>query len=368
MRGGSLTDRVQSRIISSNLRLGIDLMRFRRRSNKPGFTLVELLVSVAIIGLLVGLLLPAIQAAREGARRLACSNNLRQVVLATHLHENVMKRLPQTAVIARRADGSIRTEYAGPHARILPYIEQNNLFSGIDLNVLYGDHLNKQTVGVVIPVFLCPSEVRPEPLDHYDFGLVGGINYAFSMGDWYVWGGLDSSVTTRSAFGVNLRRSLSDFTDGLSNTLLFSEVKNYTILMRDCGPLIGVSDPHHVPIPSADPLSVAQYGSSACTIYRTSHTQWPEMTVGHNGFTTAWPPNKRTPGGPGLQLPDVDIASRRERLGGPTYAAITSRSYHFGGVNAANADGAVRFVNQGIDGLIWRALGTVAGGEVISQN
>lgn len=342
-------------------------MRLMIGSKSPGFTLVELLVAIAIIGALVGLLLPAVQAAREAARRMSCSNNLRQVVLATHLHESAYKRLPQTAGISRRADGTIRTEYAGPHARILPFIEQNNLYSGIDLDVLYGDHLNKQTVGVVIPVFICPSEVRPEPLDHYDFGLVGGVNYAFSMGDWYVWGGLESTITTRSAFGVNLRRSFGDFTDGLSNTLLFSEVKNYTILMRDCGQLIGVSDPNNIPLPTADPLSVAQYEGSGCTIYRTSHTQWPEMTVGHNGFTTAWPPNKRTPGGPGFQFPDVDIASRRERLGGPTYAAITSRSYHSGGVNTANADGSVRFITQEIDGLIWRALGTVAGGEVISE-
>ncbi len=344
----------------------IQQSNLRKVDPRDAFTLIELLVVIAIIGILVGLLLPAVQAAREAARRLSCSNNLKQVNLATQLHESAFKRLPQTAGISRRPDGTIRTEYIGPHARILPFIEQDNLYNGIDLNVLYGDHLNKQTVGVVINVFLCPSEIRREPLDHQDFGVVGGINYAFSMGDWYVWGGPESTVQTRSAFGVNLARRWGEFTDGLSNTLLFSEVKNYTIMMRDCGPLAGANDPTNIPPPDADPLVVApSYNGGGCNIYTTSHTQWPEMTVGHNGFTTAWPPNKRTPGGPNFQFPDVDILSRRERLGGPTFGAITSRSYHSDGVNTSNADGSVHFISDNIDGRIWRAKGTIAGGEVI---
>jgi hypothetical protein len=91
-----------------------------------------------------------------------------------------------------------------------------------------------------------------------------------------------------------------------------------------------------------------------------------ELTVHHNGFTTAWPPNKVTPGGPGMATPDVDLNSQRERIGGPTYAAVTSRSYHFGGVHSLFGDGTVRFVSTNIDGFLWRSLGTVAGGEVAS--
>jgi hypothetical protein len=89
-----------------------------------------------------------------------------------------------------------------------------------------------------------------------------------------------------------------------------------------------------------------------------------ELTVHHNGFTTAWPPNKKTPGGPGLSIPDVDLNSQRERIGGPTYAAVTSRSHHVGGVNSLFGDGAVRFISSSIDGNIWRAIGSVSGGEV----
>jgi hypothetical protein len=87
------------------------------------------------------------------------------------------------------------------------------------------------------------------------------------------------------------------------------------------------------------------------------------MSVHHNGFTTAWPPNKKTPGGPGLTLPDVDVLTARERIGGPTYGAITSRSFHPGGVQAVYGDGSVHFTRQTMDGRIWRALGTIGGGE-----
>ena len=85
-------------------------------------------------------------------------------------------------------------------------------------------------------------------------------------------------------------------------------------------------------------------------------------------MTTAWTPNKKTPGGPGYSLPDVDLNSARERIGGPTYAAVTARSYHPGGVNILLGDGSVRFIKGTIDGMVWRGLGTVAGGELISAD
>jgi prepilin-type processing-associated H-X9-DG protein len=84
------------------------------------------------------------------------------------------------------------------------------------------------------------------------------------------------------------------------------------------------------------------------------------------GFTTAWPPNKAIFGGP--TKVDVDIVSIGEKSGGPTYAAITSRSYHTGGVNSLFGDGSVRFIKSSINGTTWRALGTVGSGEVISSD
>jgi len=335
---------------------------------RRAFTIVELLVVIFIIGVLIALLLPAVQAAREAARRMSCSNNLKQIALAVHHYADSLGVLPPGALVDSRPDGSLWTGYLGPHARVLPFIEQSGIFGAMDINKAYGDLVNKEAVGRVVGVFLCPSEVRQEPLAHNTFGNVGGVNYGFSMGDWYVWNGVAAaSPPCRSAFGVNFSRRWSDFTDGVSNTLLLSEVKNYQVTLRDCGPFSLINDPHNVPPPSADPLSVCpEYQGGGCTVFRNAHTQWVEMSSHHNGFTTAWPPNKVTPGGPGLSEPDVDIISRRERLGGPTFAAITSRSYHPGGVQSALGDGSVRFVAETIDGGVWRALGTVAGREVIA--
>lgn len=336
---------------------------------RKAFTLVELLVVIAIIGILVGLLLPAIQAAREAARRIECSNHLKQLGLATQNYELLLRGLPPAALVERRPDGAIRTGYLGPHARILPFLEQTTVFSAMDIDTVYGDTFNREAVGRVIGGFLCPSEVQRELLDHAQFGQVGGVNYGFCMGDWFVWSGLDPPhVPTRSAIGTNLSRRWSDFTDGLSNTLLISEVKNWQVTLRDCGSLSQINHPQQIPSPTADPLAVCpEYQTGSCRVHRWGHTQWVELSVQHNGFTTAWPPNRITPGGASLEEPDVDMVSVRERLGGPTFAAVTSRSYHPGGVNSLLADGSVRFVSDSIEGTVWRALGTVAGGEVVSQ-
>ena len=175
--------------------------------------------------------------------------------------------------------------------------------------------------------------------------------------------GVHGGPRTRSAFGVNLGRRWADFTDGTSQTLLMFEVKNYQPYIRDCGSLKNINDPNVIPPPDADPQTVApEYLSGGCTFLHNAHSQWAEVTVHHIGFTTAWPPNKKTPGGPGNAYPDVDLNSERERIGGPTFAAVTSRSYHAGGVHSMMGDGSVRFVSSSINGYVWRALGTVAGG------
>lgn len=335
---------------------------------RRGFTLVELLVVIAIIGLLVALLLPAIQAAREAARRTQCANNLKQLGIAIQNYELMLRGLPPSALIARRPDGTIRTSYLGPHARILPFLELNTVLSSMDIDTVYGDLANKEAVGRVIDGFLCPSEVRRQAATHASFGNVGGVNYGFCMGDWYVWNGVDQpELPTRSAIGVNLSRRWADFVDGLSNTLLMSEVKNWQVTIRDCGSLSLINNPHLVPPPGAEPLAVCpEYQGGGGTLFLNAHSEWVEMSVHHNGFTTAWTPNRATPGGPGLTRPDVDVISVRERNGGPTFGAITSRSFHPGGVMSLLADGSVRFVPQTIAGSVWRALGTVAGGEVIA--
>ncbi len=141
-------------------------------------------------------------------------------------------------------------------------------------------------------------------------------------------------------------------------------MKNYQVTLRDCGPFSLINDPHHVPSPSADPLSVCpEYHGGGCTVFRNApFAVGQEMSShhnGHNGVASQQDHPRRA----GLSEPDVDIMSRRERLGGPTFAAITSRSYHPGGVQSAMGDGSVRLVAETIDGDVWRSLGTVAGRE-----
>ncbi|MBX3437364.1 MAG: DUF1559 domain-containing protein [Planctomycetaceae bacterium] len=335
---------------------------------RRGFTLIELLVVIAIIAILIALLLPAVQQAREAARRTQCKNHLKQIGLALHNYESTNSRLPQASIIVRLPDGAIRTNYMGPHMRILPYIEQNNLYDATDANTTYGDLNNREAVGRRIPLFLCPSDPRQEQKNHTVYGTIAGTSYGFCMGDWYVWLGEENSPPARTAFGVNLSRRFADFPDGLSNTIFISEVKAYTPYVRDCGPLSLINDPHNVPAPNADPLTVApEYGAGGCAFLLDGHSEWAEMAVHHIGFTTAWTPNKVTPGGPGMAYPDVDLNSRRERVGGPSFAAITSRSHHTGGVQSLLGDGTVRFISSSIDGLLWRALGSVAGGEVVGE-
>ncbi len=335
---------------------------------RRGFTLIELLVVIAIIGVLVAILLPAVQQAREAARQASCKNNLKQLGLAVHNYESTHGSLLPSAVVIKNPDGTLRTSYMGPHARILGYIEQGNTYQAIT-DTDYGNGSNTSTVGKVIPIFLCPSEPKQMPLAHASFGNIGGVNYAFSMGDWYVWSGFanggNGEPPTRSAFGVNLNRRWADFKDGLSNTLLLSEVKNYQPYLRDCS-AFSVTDPNNIPPPDADPLTACpQYSGSGCGYFDNAHSQWAEVTVHHNGFTTAWPPNKVTLGGPNNV--DVDINRMRERIGGPTYAAVTSRSHHPGGVNSVMGDGTVHFFSSSMDGWVWRALGTVAGNERVSD-
>lgn len=339
------------------------------RPTRTAFTLVELLVVIAIIGVLIALLLPAVQAAREAARRAHCKNNLKQLGLAIQNYESATRCFPMAAVIERLPSGSLRTGFLGPYIRILPYIEQSGVYGQVDADSAYGVLTNADAVGRKMEMFLCPSDVHQEQKDHPEYGKISGTSYGFSMGDWYVFMGPGVGPMTRSAFGVNQCRRHADFVDGTSNTLLISEVKAYTPYIRDCGGLSLITDPNNIPPPDADPLAVApEYAASGCAFKNDGHSEWAEMAVHHIGFTTAWPPNKVTPGGPGMAHADVNLTGHRERLGGPTFAAITSRSYHSGGVQSLLGDGSVRFVSSSIDGRIWRALGTVSGGEPVPNS
>ena len=147
---------------------------------KTGFTLVELLVVIAIIGILVGLLLPAVQAARESARRTQCSNNLRQLGLALHNYMDVGGKLPPMCILKV---GQLSDTFS-VHARILPYLEQSNLQNLIDWRLPWS--LQPNVCKTRVPTFICPSEIQDTPavqatMTHYP------VNYGANSGTWFQW-------------------------------------------------------------------------------------------------------------------------------------------------------------------------------------
>jgi prepilin-type N-terminal cleavage/methylation domain-containing protein/prepilin-type processing-associated H-X9-DG protein len=334
---------------------------------RRGFTLIELLVVISIIAVLIALLLPAVQSAREAARRIQCTNNLKQLGLGLHNYEIIAGALPPAAVLG--GSGNVVSNWIGwsVQGRILPFMEQGPMFGAINFSHSGESPQNITVASQGVAVLICPSEVDPRPAAA-NVGISNVTNYGFCMGDWFVWGGF-RGPDNRSAFGPNRSRRWADFVDGLSNTIFAAEGKAKQPLYRDCGGLSLVNNPADIPGTERSPLEIVpEYQGGGCE-FKTGHSEWTDGQAHHTGFTTAWPPNRRSVGSSPTGDPvDLDITGQREKKGGPTYAAITARSYHPGGVNVLLGDGSVRFLKDGINGPTWRALGTVAGGEAISSD
>jgi prepilin-type N-terminal cleavage/methylation domain-containing protein/prepilin-type processing-associated H-X9-DG protein len=342
--------------------------------HRRGFTLIELLVVIAIIAVLIGLLLPAVQAAREAARRTQCTNNLKQVGLAVHNYEAAVGTLPLGCVVTFDRSGNPFFNGWGITARILPYLEGQNQFNACNFNLPNETPQNDTSMRLGIPTYFCPSDWKNQTIFIDDGQPRNNTNYAFNRGDWYVWGGSASATQPGSPFRTNVSIPLAAVGDGLSNTVFAAEVKSHTPYLLNCSGLTYAPlTAQPIPGPNDDPSSVAAYtgcsGSLAELRPDSGHSEWEDGNTSQAGFTTAWPPNKVTPGGfGGTTVPDTDLIAIREENGGPTFAAVTARSYHPGGVNGLLGDGSVRFFKSTVDGRTWRALGTVAGGEVVSAD
>jgi prepilin-type N-terminal cleavage/methylation domain-containing protein len=284
------------------------------RTGRPGFTLIELLVVIAIIGVLVALLLPAVQSAREAARRMQCANNLKQITLAVHSYHDSHKFLPPASTKADLSGSSAL-------AAILPYIEQANLYSQYDFSKGNSDPLNVQVVSQRIKTYLCPScfFVRKVPLSGCDANDRAPGTYAFSTSSGDPYAESDGAI-------VNALTPLTRFasiTDGTSNTFLAGEAhwgfRDYTFTSGPCAGQVrgGFS-----------------YWSSP----------YPLATV----FTTKGPFNTQAMNGDSMRL-------------------ATFRSSHPVGVNMTNVDGSVRFVMENIDHSILDAAATREGGESVGM-
>jgi prepilin-type N-terminal cleavage/methylation domain-containing protein/prepilin-type processing-associated H-X9-DG protein len=340
-------------------------MKKSQQTVRQGFTLIELLVVIAIIAVLISLLLPSVQSAREAARRMSCANNLKQIGLAMHQYENTNGVLPPSVVLTTNSAGAV-TWFGGwsAHGRVLPYLEQAASYGALNFSLSYSSPVNTTIAALSVTTFLCPSEIRPQPATH-GFGLAGVTNYGVNLGDWFVWGG-PTGPSNRAPFGINQAKPFASITDGLSNTILMAEVKAYQPYYRDLGQITGMSS-SLMPSPDASPASITNQFFDASAPQLSGHTEWVDGHVHQTGFTTAFTPNRKILG-TSLKNLDIDITTRREANGGPTFAAITSRSYHPGGVQVLKADGSVEFISDTVNGNVWRALSTATGGEVISSD
>ncbi len=347
---------------------------------RRGFTLIELLVVMAIIAVLIALLLPAVQSAREAARRIRCVNNLKQLGLGIHNYESSNGVLPPQTVLTFNRSGTVTWKSRwGASSRITPFLEMGTVYNALNYTNKTSDPSNATAVSTQLKVFLCPSEVNPQAFASTSAAGVtttyGVSNYGWCGGTWYVFGGIAGGGPSPSAIGTNMSRRFASFTDGLSNTLLGAEVKTYTPVYHNCGavPAPGLASPSSYPDVPTVLASVAAAPSSGCalvtgpsSVLGGGHTHWCIGNSYDDGFTTALPPNAMSPAGtPAL---DSDMSSVDEDDGGPTYGAVTSRSYHPGGVNALWADGSVHFVKNSINWQNWRSLGTVCGGELVSSD
>ncbi len=328
-----------------------------RTGHRPGFTLIELLVVIAIIGTLIGLLLPAVQSAREAARRAQCSNNLKQIGLALHSYHGVNNTFPPVVVLPR---GRTSQPWSGL-TRLLPHLEQSALFNAINWDRDFEFTSSPTVASTRVASYMCPSEVndriRPTPtLNYYP------SNYGFNEGTWFIYDPV-SGQGGDGAFVPNQAFSSASISDGLSNTLGLAENKAYQANYWDS----------RLPaepgvLPPVGPGGIGSYLGG--TFDRNGHTEWVEGDVHEVGITTTFAPNTRVTALVGGVQEDIDLTSMRdgESITLPTYAAITSRSFHPGGVSALMLDGSVRFVRNTVDQRVWRALGTRAGNEVISAD
>ncbi len=333
------------------------------RLSRNGFTLVELLVVIAIIGVLVGLLLPAVQSAREAARRMQCSNKLKQLSLACHNYQSVFGKLPPSAILDLSVTTTANNGSWGVHGRVLPYLEQGNAYDRINLSLAWDGQSSID--GLKIPTFSCPSDPGADQIRTFSDGRPSlyPTTYGFNFGRWFVY-----DPTTRKGgegmFFPNSFLSFRDCTDGSSSTLLISEVKAWTPYRRNGGP-----NTTEMPTTQGDAEAIVASGAQ---FKNTGHTEWPDGRVHHTGFTVAMPPNAEVHCTNGDEIHEQsDFNSWQEgkngKAGRPTYSIITSRSHHAGLVQSAMLDGSVRSVTESIDLQIWHALGTRSQRELISS-
>lgn len=306
-----------------------------------GFTLIELLVVIAIIAILIALLLPAVQQAREAARRTQCKNNLKQLGLALHNYHDVFLCFPFGH------EGTTKSFSA--FSMLLPYLEQGNLYSKIDFDVPVGHANNAAPLLAELPALRCPSD-----LANALPALGGATNYFVNKGSGVLWGlptgpnGIYSPQNGVMHYGSKVR--MADITDGTSSTAAICER-----LLAD-GNNAKVSPVADVFFSPASPVT-ADEAVQICNAIDINSlaNQFPlymgaPWMNGQHCYLHTNVPNSRSCG--------FFLINR---------ATMPPSSRHTGGVQLLLCDGSVRFTTDNIDLQIWRAVGTRDGGEVLGE-
>lgn len=347
---------------------------------RRAFTLVELLVVIAIIGILIALLLPAVQAAREAARRSQCTNNLKQFGIALQNYHDAFKVFPPR----RGGSANVGTDSArvtGNYNRLsalvplLNFMEQQSLYTYTqtgDTGAAFGGGApwNSRVNWLVQPAsYLCPSDPRPQPAPT---GAYGQHNYAFSQGDSIAT--ILSATTNRGMFASQLCVGLSQVLDGTSNTIAMSERARASFGVGGSNPaLVKQGTVLSITTINTNPGQCLAQVNGSGQFYNTPGsvkgffgTCWPDGQSERVGFTTVMPPN-----GPSC---NIDGNTNADTPGGVHAAS----SFHPAGVMGVMVDGSARFISDAIDTGnlalaevtqgpspygVWDAMGSKDGGE-----
>jgi prepilin-type N-terminal cleavage/methylation domain-containing protein/prepilin-type processing-associated H-X9-DG protein len=316
-----------------------------RLAKSRGFTLVELLVVIAIIGILIALLLPAVQAAREAARRIQCVNNLKQIGVALHMYHGSHRHFPPGTI----QDGTwCRSHKSNWAISILPYVEQEMVFDRYHGELLNVDPLNAEVCKTSIPVYSCPSDNPPELIQP-----VSGPANTQSCGT------IDALYMTGSYQGMSGRGSgdAMFYYDGFQTSFL-------PLPISYRGPL------HVVGQLGLEPEKIVDItdGTSNTLMVGEFHTKtWPSDRVFWAYSYTSYALGSAIPQSRTL-IPDEQICFD---IGGPGAGKPCKRgwgSFHPGGmINFLLCDGSVRSISTDFDMNVWLGLATISGDEIVTM-